>query len=64
MLEKLTKRELEVLNLIVKGYSNVQIAESLDVTVHTAKAHVQSILYKLNLKNRVQVAVAVTKMIA
>jgi DNA-binding NarL/FixJ family response regulator len=41
---QLTERELEVLKLLVKGKSNTEIAKDLIVSVHTAKAHVCSIL--------------------
>ncbi|MCK7488712.1 MAG: response regulator transcription factor [Bacillus subtilis] len=44
---QLTERELEVLRLLVKGKSNTEIAKDLIVSVHTAKAHVCSILQKL-----------------
>ena len=43
---KLTLREQEVLNYLVAGKSNSEIAEYLCVSVHTVKAHVCSILHK------------------
>jgi DNA-binding NarL/FixJ family response regulator len=48
----LTIREKEVLKLVCKGYTNPQIADVLCISVHTAKAHVQSIIRKLNAGNR------------
>lgn len=63
MLKKLTSREIEVLKLITIGYSNAQISKILDITLHTVKAHVQAILYKLQVKNRVQAAVIATQFI-
>lgn len=54
---QLTERELEVLKLLVKGRSNTEIAKELIVSVHTAKAHVCSILQKLCVDDRVQAAV-------
>ena len=57
----LTDRELQVLHLITLGYSNVQIAKILNITLHTVKAHVQSILCKMPAKNRVQAAVMASK---
>ena len=54
---KLTERENEVLKLLVQGKSNTQIAQELIVSVHTAKAHVCSILQKLCVDDRVQAAV-------
>lgn len=53
----LTPRELEVLHLIVEGYSNADIAGQLIITKATAKAHVHSILQKLCVDDRTQAAV-------
>lgn len=53
----LTERELEVLQLIVDGLSNPEIAERLYITKATAKAHVHSILQKLCVDDRTQAAV-------
>ena len=57
----LTDREQEVLKLLVKGKSNTEIASELIVSVHTAKAHVCSILQKLCVDDRVQAAVKAIK---
>jgi DNA-binding NarL/FixJ family response regulator len=53
----LTERELEVLELIVQGYSNAAIAEKLYITVGTVKTHVRNILNKLCADDRTQAAV-------
>ena len=53
----LTDRELEVLELIVAGCSNAQIAEKLYITVGTVKTHVRNILSKLCADDRTQAAV-------
>lgn len=58
---QLTEREMEVLKLLVKGKSNTEIAKELIVSVHTAKAHVCSILQKLCVDDRVQAAVKAIK---
>ena len=58
---QLTERELEVLKLLVAGKSNTEIANELIVSVHTAKAHVCSILQKLCVDDRVQAAVKAIK---
>ncbi len=50
----LTRRELEVLALLVKGYSNPDIAESLVVSRATVKVHVGNILSKLSASNRAE----------
>ncbi len=54
----LSSRELEVLNLIVQGLSNKQIAYSLGIAEHTVKNHVKSILSKLGVDDRTQAATA------
>lgn len=53
----LTEREYEVLKLVIMGKSNTEIAEELMISVHTAKAHVCSILSKMSVDDRVQAAV-------
>jgi DNA-binding NarL/FixJ family response regulator len=58
---ELTERELEVLQLIVEGKSNPEIAEQLCISIHTAKAHVGSILNKLCVNDRVQAAIKALK---
>ena len=50
--ELLSKRELEILPLIAKGYGNKEIAEKLFISVKTVEAHKAKIMEKLNLKNR------------
>ena len=57
----LTSREKEVLDLLVHGFSNTEIADRLIVSPCTAKAHVRSILNKLSVTDRVQAAVKATK---
>ncbi|NES64228.1 MAG: response regulator transcription factor [Okeania sp. SIO2D1] len=56
-IDPLTERELEVLQLIVSGCSNGQIADKLYITVGTVKTHVRSILNKLCANDRTQAAV-------
>ena len=56
-LESLTPREVEVLKLLSKGQTNPQIARSLLFSVSTVKAHVRSILNKLDVSDRTQAAV-------
>lgn len=57
----LTKREYEVLKLIVDGKSNNEIAEELTISSHTAKAHVCNIIQKLLVDDRTQAAVKALK---
>lgn len=55
--KELTEREYEVLRHITMGKSNTEIAKELIISVHTAKAHVCSILQKMSVNDRVQAAV-------
>ena len=50
----LTEREREVLNLVVQGHSNQQIADAMVITVATVKAHISSILSKLQVSSRTE----------
>lgn len=52
--EKLTPRELEVLEMISEGLSNKEIAALLNISVHTAKFHISSILGKLGASGRAE----------
>jgi DNA-binding NarL/FixJ family response regulator len=54
----LTNREQELLELIAKGLTNNQIAEHLHIKVGTVKSHVTSMLRKLGLSGRTQLALA------
>lgn len=57
----LTAREKQILKLITEGYSNVEIAKSLFVSVNTTKVHVASILQKLEVDDRLQAAIKALK---
>ena len=54
----LTAREIEVLQLVVKGLSNREIGGTLGCTERTAKFHVQNILAKLEVSDRTEAATA------
>jgi DNA-binding NarL/FixJ family response regulator len=54
--EVLTRRECEVLRLMAAGASNSAIAERLVVSEATVKSHVQRILRRLNVRNRIEAA--------
>jgi two-component system nitrate/nitrite response regulator NarL len=57
----MTKRELDVLEELGKGFSNQQIAEKLFISEHTVKKHISSILAKLNLHHRTEAALYANK---
>jgi len=51
---ELSKRELEILNLLAQGHSNQEIAAKLFVSVSTVKTHIQNLFEKLDVKRRIQ----------
>jgi two-component system, NarL family, response regulator LiaR len=53
----LSNRELEVLKLLIEGYSNSEIATALHLSIHTIKTHVRSLMNKFAVEHRVQIAV-------
>ncbi|BCS82342.1 response regulator transcription factor [Anaerocellum diazotrophicum] len=55
--QNLTERELQIAKLISQGYSNKEIAAMLFISEGTVRNYITSILQKLNLKNRTQIAV-------
>lgn len=57
----LTTREAQILKLITEGYSNIEIANELFVSINTTKAHVASILQKLEVDDRLQAALKALK---
>jgi len=52
--EELTRRELEVLRLLARGFGNRDIAARLGISEHTAKFHISSILSKLAVSSRTE----------
>lgn len=57
----LTSREAQILKLITEGYSNNEIAKELFLSINTIKAHVASILQKLEVDDRLQAALKALK---
>ncbi|MBS1996904.1 MAG: response regulator transcription factor [Cyanobacteria bacterium SZAS LIN-2] len=62
LFQLLSAREREVLNLLMDGLTNQQIANSLELSVGTVKVHVRHILSKLKLEHRGEVIVKMTKL--
>jgi len=60
--EELTPREQEVLALLAEGLSNKEIAGRLDISDHTAKFHVNSILQKMGAQKRVEAVVRAARL--
>jgi DNA-binding NarL/FixJ family response regulator len=56
--EELTPREVQVLNELVKGLANKEIADVLNITEHTTKDHLKSILAKLRVADRTEAVTA------
>lgn len=53
---QLTNRERQVIELLGEGLSNKEIAQRLNIAVHTVKSHVHNVLEKLSLRSRLEVA--------
>jgi DNA-binding NarL/FixJ family response regulator len=56
-LAELTEREREVLSLVAEGLSNAELAQTLHVSLPTAKTHVSRILTKLGARDRTQLVI-------
>lgn len=62
-MDQLTRREKEVATAVARGFSNKEIAESLRVTERTVKYHLTSIFGKFSLRDRVQLALVVNRLL-
>ena len=62
LVEPLTPRELEVLRLMAEGLPNKTIAARLDISEHTVKFHVNTILGKLGVASRTEAVVRATRL--
>ncbi len=61
LLAKLSSKEQEVANLVAEGLSNKEISLKLDIQLVTVKKHISSIFTKLNVKDRVSLAILINK---
>ena len=55
MPDELTSREIEVLELVALGRTNLEIADGLGISENTVKFHMKNILQKLHARNRAEV---------
>jgi DNA-binding NarL/FixJ family response regulator len=62
LIEALTPRELEVLQLLAEGLPNKAIARQLNISDHTVKFHVNAIMSKLNAQSRTEAVVQATRL--
>lgn len=62
LIEELTDRERQVLGLMAEGLSNKSIAQRLEISEHTVKFHVNSILRKLGAQSRTEAVVRATRL--
>ena len=61
LLKSLTERELDVLKLITKEYSTIEMADLLNLSTNTVETYRKSLLKKLNVKNAVGLAMYAVK---
>ena len=53
-IQHLTPRELEILELLSRGWTNNSIANKLTISINTVKYHLKKIFIKLGVKNRIE----------
>lgn len=56
LLDRLTNREREILRMVSRGMSNVEISQELSISKHTVRKHLENVFAKLNVNNRTQAA--------
>lgn len=62
-IEKITQRELVILELLNKGFSNKRISGEIGITVNTVKFHLKKIYKKLDAINRVQAIIKFNELV-
>lgn len=63
-LDALTPRQLEAASLAARGYSNVEIAEHLGVSMNTIKKHLGEVFFRLHIANRTELALRFSRLTA
>jgi DNA-binding NarL/FixJ family response regulator len=58
---ELTRREREILSLVARGKSNLEIAESLDIALSTVRGHLSATYRKLEVSTRTQAVLAMLR---
>lgn len=59
VVDRLSKKEFEVASLVAEGHSNLSIAAAMDISERTVKAHLTAIFDKLNIKDRLSLALLI-----
>ncbi|MGO2450112.1 LuxR C-terminal-related transcriptional regulator [Pseudomonas taetrolens] len=59
---KLTRREMDVLDWLMQGYANKEIAQRLNISCFTVRDHVSSLLFKYGVESRMALMVAVSRL--
>lgn len=62
LLVRFSSRELEIIELLVTGQSNSEMAAALYLSTNTIKTHVRNIMHKLGVERRVQIAVVAVRL--
>ena len=62
LVDQLSQRELEVLNLISEGFTNQEIAQEFFLSIYTVKSHARNIFSKLGVKNRTEAVAKARRM--
>lgn len=52
----LSERENQIIRLITQGFDNKTIGIKLNISIHTVKVHITSIMHKMNARNRTEIA--------
>ena len=55
----LTQRESEIVDLLIQGFTNKEIAEKLSISFHTVKAHLEHIFERFGVHNRIELCVRI-----